>query len=39
VRSFIAMWALGQARLAALVRHAAHGSRQRPRFMTPSRCC
>jgi hypothetical protein len=39
VRSFIAMWALGRARLAALVRHAAHGNRQKPRFMTPSRCC
>jgi hypothetical protein len=38
-RSVIAIWATGQARLAALVRHAAHGSRQKPRVLTPSRCC
>jgi hypothetical protein len=39
VRSLIAMWALGRTRLAALVRYAAHGSRQKPRLMSPSRCC
>ncbi len=38
-RSFLALWARGRARLAALVRHAAHGGRQKAGLMTPSRCC
>ena len=36
-RSFLALWTRANARLAALVRHAAHGGRQK--VMTPSRCC
>ena len=36
-RSFLALWTQGPARLAALVRRAAHGGRQK--VMTPSRCC
>ena len=38
-RSFLALWTQGRARLAALVRRAAHGGSEKPRFMTPSRCC
>ena len=38
-RSFLALWTQGPARLAALVRRAAHGGRQKAGLMTPSRCC